>query len=186
MDNVNNANEIDISVIRQAAGGNDRAFEIIYNSLAGKMFSLCLRYADNTEDAEDFFQEGFIKLYRNLSFFRKEGSFEGWARRIFVTTSLDLIRSKKNKEKQEKTGDIKIAENGVYDKMSMDYLLSAIQKLPVTYRTILNLSMIEGFTHKEIGEMIGIEAVASKAKLYKARVMLKKLLGDADILDSFS
>jgi RNA polymerase sigma-70 factor (ECF subfamily) len=185
MDNENNANEIDISVIRQAAGGNDRAFEIIYNSLAGKMFSLCLRYADNTADAEDFFQEGFIKLYRNLSFFREEGSFEGWARRIFVTTSLDFIRSKKAKEKQQ-PGDLKTTENGAYDKMSMDYLLSAIQKLPAMYRTILNLSMVEGFTHKEIGEMIGIEAVASKSKLYKARVMLKKLLGDDDILDSFS
>ena len=183
---VKNANEIDMSVIRQAAEGNDRAFEIIYNSLAGKMFSLCIRYADNTDDAADFFQEGFIKLYRNLPFFRKEGSFEGWARRIFITTSLDLIRSQKNKEKQQEALDIKIAENGVYDKMSMDYLLSVIHKLPVTYRIILNLSMVEGFTHKEIGEMIGIEPIASKAKLYKARVMLKKLLGDADISDSFS
>jgi RNA polymerase sigma factor (sigma-70 family) len=186
MDNVKNVNEIDISVIRQAAEGNDRAFEIVYNSLAGKMFSLCLRYAGNTEDAQDFFQEGFMKLYRKLSFFREEGSFEGWARRIFITTSLDLLKSKKAKEKQQEAGDPKAAKNGAYDKMSMDYLLSAIQQLPVTYRTILNLSVIEGFTHKEIGKMIGMEAIASKARLHKARVMLKKLLGDADILDSFS
>ena len=112
MDPTRNANPVFEVLVEKASRGDERSFQQIYDAIAAKMYSLCLRYAGNTEDANDWFQESFVKLYRHLSAFRGEGSFEGWARRIFVSVCIDGIK-KRNRL-------LPVLPDGVY--MSYDLL----------------------------------------------------------------
>ncbi len=179
-----NGNYIDINavLVKRAAEGDEPAFNQIYNQISGKMYSLCLRYATSPDEANDFFQDGFIKLYKNLSSFRDEGSFEGWARRIFVTTSLDALKKKRIPFADlDENFNIEATNNSVLDKLSLDHLMKIITDLPSGYRTIINLYVIENYSHKEIGEMLGITESGSKSKLHKARTYLKNLLPEAEI-----
>ncbi|NOU38891.1 MAG: RNA polymerase sigma factor [Ferruginibacter sp.] len=177
-----NLSEIDAVLIKRAVEGDETAFNKIYTQLSGKMYSLCLRYASNTEDANDIFQDGFIKLYRNLGAFRNDGSFEGWARRIFVTTSLDALKKKRTQFTDiEENLNAVTTENTVLDKLSLDHLMNIIKDLPAGYRTIINLHIIENYSHKEISEILGITESGSKSKLHKARAYIKKLLPEVEI-----
>jgi RNA polymerase sigma-70 factor (ECF subfamily) len=161
----------------KASQGDDRSFQQLYDAIAGKMYGLCLRYAGNNDDANDWFQEGFVKLFRNLSAFRGDGSFEGWARRIFVSTCIDGIK-KRNlllpalSEHMDRASD----DLSGYDKLTNDDLLRYIRQLPDGYRTVVNLYMIEGYNHKEIGEMLNISEEGSRSQLFRARILLKKML----------
>ncbi|HMR92618.1 MAG TPA: RNA polymerase sigma factor [Chitinophagaceae bacterium] len=162
-------------LLKQAAEGDNRAFKEIYDRIGGKMYSLCVRYAGNTGEAADLFQEGFVKLYRHLNTFRNEGSFEGWARRIFVTTCLDHIKKKKMQLSELTDAIPVVADNHTgFDKLSLDDMMNVVQDLPDGYRTIINLYIIEGYTHKEIAAMFGITESGSKSQLHKARLYLKK------------
>jgi RNA polymerase sigma factor (sigma-70 family) len=174
--------DINAVLVKRAAEGDETAFNQIYNKISGKMYSVCLRYASDTEEANDIFQDGFIKLYRSLGSFRDEGSFEGWARRVFVTTSLDALKKKKIKfsDLDEKV-DFVANDATVLDKLSLDHLMKIIKDLPDGYRTIINLYVIENYSHKEIGEMLGISESGSKSKLHKARTFLKALLPESEI-----
>jgi len=162
-------------LIKQAAQGDNVAFKELYNMISGRMYSLCLRYAANTEDANDLFQEGFIKLYRHLNNYRFEGSFEGWARTIFVTTCLDALKKRKVLF-AEINEDITLESKGISanDKLDMEDLMKIVQQLPDGYRTIVNLYIIEDYSHKEIAGMLGITESGSKSKLHKARNLLKQ------------
>ena len=177
MDPTRNANPFFEVLAEKASRGDNRSFQQIYDAIAGKMYSLCLRYAGNPEDANDWFQEGFVKLYRNLASFRSEGSFEGWARRIFVSTCIEGIK-KRNlllptlPEGVDKAGD----DLTGYDKLTNDDLMKAIRQLPDGYRTAVNLYMVEGYSHKEIGEMLNISEEGSRSQLFRARVLLIKML----------
>lgn len=172
---------INAVLIKKAAEGDDAAFKVLYESISGKMYSLCLRYAVGEEEANDLFQEGFIKLYKHLSTFRNEGSFEGWARRIFITTCLDFLKKKKVRfaDPDEILG-VEADQYNIYDKLSMDDLMKVIQQLPDGYRTIVNLYLIEDFSHKEIADILGITEGGSKSKLHKARTYLKNLWTETD------
>ncbi len=174
--------DINAVLIKRAAEGDESAFNQIYNLISGKMYSLCLRYASNTDEANDIFQDGCIKLYRNLGSFRDEGSFEGWARRIFVTTSLDALKKKRIQFSDlDENLSVAATGNNVLDKLSLDYLMKIITDLPPGYRTIINLYVIENYSHKEIGEMLGITESGSKSKLHKARTYLKNILPESEI-----
>lgn len=164
-------------LIKKAADGDDAAFKQIYNQISGKMYSLCLRYANGEDEANDFFQDGCIKLYRNLNAFRNDGSFEGWARRVFVTTCLDALKKRKIQFADiNENINFNTIESDVIDKLSQNELFKIINDLPNGYRTIINLYIIEGYSHKEIGEMLNISESGSKSKLHKARTFLKNLL----------
>lgn len=163
------------TLTQKAARGDSRSFQQIYDSIAAKMYSLCLRYAGNETDANDWFQEGFVKLYRNLGSFRGEGSFEGWARKIFVGTCIDFI----NKRKIIISGfseevDIPSDHLSAYDKLNAADLMKIIRRLPDAYRTVINLHLVEGYSHKEIGEMLNISEEGSRTQLFRARVLLQK------------
>ena len=169
-------------LIKRASEGDDIAFRQIYDQISGKMYSLCLRYASGNDEANDFFQDGFIKLYKNLENFRNEGSFEGWARRIFVTTCLDALKKKRVQFADlDESINFKANDHNVLDKLSHDELLNIIKDLPDGYRTIINLYVIEDYSHKEIGDMLGISESGSKSKLHKARTYLKNLLPESVI-----
>lgn len=141
------------------------------------MYAVCLRYAGNAEDAQDLLQEGFIKVYRNLHRFRAEGSFEGWIRRVFVNSSIEHFRKKslqlsKVSDKEEDT--IENADTSALDNLAERDIIALIQELSPGYRTVFNLYVVEGYSHKEIADLLGISEGTSKSQLARARSILQK------------
>lgn len=168
------------SLAKAAADGDDEAFKQLYEAISGKMYSLCLRYAGNKSDANDWYQDGFIKLINNLSQFRGDGSFEGWARKVFVGVCIDNIKKKIVPIVPVET-DLNIAiSDSVYDKLSLDDLFKFIQQLPDFARTIINLSLIEGYSHKEIAEVLNMTEEGSRSQLFRARQLMKKIIQAQD------
>ena len=157
--------------------GDRTAQKKLYDSLATKMFAICLRYMGQRDAAEDVLQEGFITLFSRLDSYSGEGSFEGWARKIFVNTALMELRKKDALKMSE---DLETAWNvssdGVSQVQSVGYreLLKLIASLPPGYRTVFNLSVIEGYSHKEIAQTLGITEATSRSQLQRARVMLQE------------
>ena len=150
--------------------------ELLYKKFSPKMYAICLRYAGNTDDAQDLLQEGFIKIYKNLEKFRNEGSFEGWMRRVFVNTSIEHFRRKVNlnsiTENEEK--GIEDSTWNVLDSLAEKDIIQLIQELSNGYRTVFNLYVVEGYSHKEIGDMLGISEGTSKSQLARAKMILQK------------
>ena len=151
--------------------------EELYNRFAPKMYAVCLRYANNSDDAQDLLQEGFIKVYKNIHRFRAEGSFEGWIRRVFINSSIEHLRKKSAKlmtvtEKEE--GTIEDTDITALDTMAEKDIIKLIQELSPGYRTVFNLYVIEGFAHKEIAEQLGISEGTSKSQLARAKSILQK------------
>jgi len=148
----------------------------LYNRFAGKMYAVCLRYAGNAEDAQDLLQEGFIKIFRNLDKFRAEGSFEGWVRRVFVNTSIEHFRKKNYlysiSEKEENV--IEDADITALDNLGEKDIIKLIQDLSPCYRTVFNMYVIEGYSHKEIGNILGISEGTSKSQLARAKAILQR------------
>ena len=148
------------------------------------MYAVCLRYANNSDDAQDLLQEGFIKVYRNLEKFRKEGSFEGWVRRVFVNTAIEHYRRKVNlntiSEKEERT--IEDGAWNVLDHLAEKDIIQLVQELSPGYRSVFNMYVIEGYSHKEIGDIAGISEGTSKSQLARAKAILQKKV--QEFLDS--
>ena len=165
-------------MIDRCIRGDRHMQETLYRKYASKMYGVCLRYSGNTEDANDLLQEGFIKVYDNLKKFRGEGSFEGWMRRIFVNTSIEHFRKR---VKLQNVGEVQ--ENTVedYDLNILDTLaekdiLVLVHELSPGYKTIFNMHVVEGYSHKEIADMLGITEGTSKSQLARAKGVLKKSL----------
>lgn len=135
-----------------------------------------MRYANNADDAQDLLQEGFIKVYRNLDKFRAEGSFEGWVRRVFVNTSIEHFRRKNNlysiTEKEENV--IEDADITALDNLAEKDIINLVQELSPGYRTVFNMYVVEGYSHKEIGNILGISEGTSKSQLARAKAILQK------------
>jgi RNA polymerase sigma-70 factor (ECF subfamily) len=152
--------------------------EMIYRYFAPKMYGICLRFAHNKMEADDILQEGFIKILTKLNDFRYEGSFEGWIRRTIINTAINYyrrnVRNSRFLEIEEFDAPISENEENIFDKISKEELLRLIQELPNGYRTVFNLNVIEGYTHKEIGEMLNISDNTSKSQLTRARSILQK------------
>ena len=158
--------------------GDRKCQQLLYNMFSAKMFGVCLRYANEYNAAQDLLQEGFVKVFKNIEKFRGEGSFEGWVRRIFVNTAIEHYRKQVNLYALHDT-DVKSYE--FYEESALDVLkhedvLKMIQKLSDGYRTVFNLYVIEGYSHKEIGETMGISEGTSKSQLARARYLLQKMI----------
>jgi len=157
--------------------GTQETNELLYKHFAPKMYGICLRFAGNPMDADDILQEGFIKVFTKINDFRNEGSFEGWIRRTFINTAINFYRRNARNHKNEDLEDIEISDHShenIYDKLSREELMDLLQELPIGYRTVFNLNVLEGYTHKEIGEMLGISDNTSKSQLTRARAVLQK------------
>ena len=149
-----------------------RAQELFYRRYAGKMFGVCLRYAGNPMEAEDILQEGFIRTFLNLHHFRFEGSLEGWVRRTMVNTAINHYKKQLKFQKEVELHEaVTFATNqeDALSKLSTEELLGIIQELPPGYRTVFNLYVMEGYTHREIGESLGISENTSKSQFSRAR-----------------
>ncbi|MEO6904964.1 MAG: sigma-70 family RNA polymerase sigma factor [Ginsengibacter sp.] len=158
--------------------GDPQMQRLLYDRFSSIMYGVCLRYSDNTEDANDVMQEGFIKVYKSLSKFRAEGSFEGWVRRIFINTSIEHYRKKVKlynvSEVQENT--IEDNELNALDSLATKDILNIINELSPGYKQVFNMHVIEGYSHKEIAEIIGITEGTSKSQLARAKGVLKKII----------
>jgi RNA polymerase sigma-70 factor (ECF subfamily) len=168
-------------VIAGCIKGERKYQEILYNMFASKMFSVCLRYANEYAGAEDLLQDGFVKVFKNIEKFRSEGSFEGWIRRIFVNNSIEYFRKKANMYVVQETEALtyEYYDDNAINKLMKDDLMKIIQSLSVGYRTIFNLYVIEGYSHKEIGDMLNITEGTSKSQLARARYLLQKKVVEA-------
>ena len=156
---------------------NSKSHELLYKLFAPKMYGICLRFAGNQMEADDILQEGFIKVFTQLKKFRNEGSLEGWIRRTFINTAINYYRKNLKISKFHNIDDIEVAitnEENIYDTLSKEELINLINELPNGYRTVFNLNVIEGYTHKEIGKMLNISDNTSKSQLTRARSILQK------------
>ena len=178
MDNGRNQIINDADLIKGCINNDRRMQEELYTRFAPKMYAVCLRYAGNAEEAEDILQEGFIKIFKKLGSFRSEGSFEGWIRRIFVNTSIEHFRRKTYmqpiSEQEENTMEGKSLS--VLDSLAEKDLIHLIQQLSPGYRTVFNMYVVEGYTHREIGELLGISEGTSKSQLSRAKVILQEMV----------
>ncbi|KAF2518941.1 sigma-70 family RNA polymerase sigma factor [Flavobacterium salilacus subsp. salilacus] len=161
-------------LIKDCQKNNIKAQEQLYRLFAPKLFAVCLKYSRNYEDAQDNMQDGFLLLFRKIEQFQFKGSFEGWARRLMVNNVLQKYRSEGVfelvSENMPEGAEVEIES----DSVSMDFLLSIIQELPDRYRMVFNLYVTDGYSHKEIAEMLGITIGTSKSNLSRARLILKE------------
>jgi len=146
----------------------------LYTLLAPKLFSVCLKYSRNRADAEDNLQDGFLLIFKKIGQFQFKGSFEGWAKRVMVNSVLQKYRTEGIfeivTENMPDEPDIELDA----DEVSMDFLMGIIQQLPDRYRMVFNLYVIDGYSHKEIAEMLSITDGTSKSNLARARMILKE------------
>ncbi|WP_448699157.1 RNA polymerase sigma factor [Mucilaginibacter sp. AW1-3] len=156
---------------------NDRKQqELLYRTLAPKMLAVCMRYAKDKDEAQDILQEGFIKMFNNVHKYRGDGSLEGWIRRIMVHSAISRYRKLKPTvlmedlpEQADRYGSNSYNAHG----LEVNDLLKIIQKLPQTYRSVFNMYAIEGYSHQEIGQVLGISELLSRTNMFRARAILK-------------
>jgi RNA polymerase sigma-70 factor (ECF subfamily) len=154
---------------------NDRkAQEQLYRLFAPKLFTVCLKYSRSYAEAQDNLQDGFILIYKKIEQYNFKGSFEGWAKRIMVNQSLQQYRGISylgiTSDTIADETEIEIDE----DQVSIDYLMKIIQELPDRYRLVFSLYVLDGYSHKEIAELLEINEGTSKSNLSRARHILKE------------
>ena len=151
---------------------------LLYDLYARKMMAVCLRYAPTTFEAEDIMQDAFIKVYANLQSFKKDCPLEFWIRKIVVNTALKHLRSKQLLTVSHEAEEVANVSSDSFSLAgySMDELLGMIQSLAPRYRMVFNLYAIEGYNHKEIGEMLGISEGTSKSQYSRARAILQSII----------
>ncbi len=163
-----------------------KAQKQLYDKYSSKMMGVCLRYSDNVEEAEDVLQNGFIKVFESINKFRGEGSLEGWIRKIMVNSALDNIRRKKARKTNLQLEEVEYKyaiEDTITGKLDSKVLLKMINTLPVGFRTVFNLYAIEGYTHKEIAQQLGISENTSKSQYSRARLHLQKMIKHENVFE---
>ena len=159
----------------------------LFNRYSPKMLSVCYRFAQNREDAEDMLQEGFIKVFTQMHTFQNKGSFEGWVRRIIVHTSINFLKKyKKFTESLDLTSaeNLEVKEESIASIMQSKQVVECIRQLPIGYKTVLNLFAIEGYSHREISILLDIEESTSRSQYTRAKNMLSNILIKKRIIEA--
>lgn len=154
---------------------DERAMKTLYDRYAGRMMSVCLRYMREQNAAEDILQEGFIKVFQHLKEFRNDGPIEAWIRRIMVTTALTALKKSKRVQELSEWRSLIYEEEvrpSVLSQLSAEELVNEIANLPDGFRTVLNLFAIDGYSHCEIGQLLGIRESTSRSQYARARKLL--------------
>ncbi|MEP6682891.1 MAG: RNA polymerase sigma factor [Parafilimonas sp.] len=162
-------------LVKNCLKGNSEAQKNLYNHFAPSMFSVCYRYTKSVADAEDVLQEGFVKVFNNLNRFRYEGELNAWIRRIMVNTALNYL-----KQNKRYSGDLSYEEISLHPVSSENpdinieakELADLIRQLPTGCQIIFNLHAVEGYTHVEVGEMLGIHEGTSRSQYARARSIM--------------
>ncbi len=178
-----------IQIISEIREGNERSFKLLYEAFAPKFKGIAYRYTSDSNIANDMVQESFIKIYKNINSYKGDGNFEGWMKRILVNNCLNYI--KKEKKYVFEIGDALVERpssnwDEAIDVLSFDEIVLLIDKLPLGYKTVFNLSVFEGYAHKEIGKLLGISESASRSQLTKAKSKLKVELNKLNIFSSIA
>lgn len=164
-------------IIDKCRKGDRSAQKKLYDYLAPKMFAVCLRYMGDRMPAEDILQDGFITLFSKLDSYSGEGSFEGWARKIFVNTALMSLRKTdalKLSDDLEEAGNLSSDISTQIQNIGYKEIMKIVMKLPDGYRTVFNMFVVEGFSHKEIAQALNISEVTSRSQLQRARMILQE------------
>ncbi|MGE4586073.1 MAG: RNA polymerase sigma factor [Mangrovibacterium sp.] len=163
-------------LIKDCAAGRTRAQARLYQLFAPRMYGVCLRYSRNVAEAEDNLQDGFIKVFDKIRTFRREGSFEGWVRRIMVNVSLEKFRKQNLLHPVDDLTAFEMPEPSVdvLSGIAADDLMKLIRELSPRYRMVFNLYVFEGMSHREIARELKISEGTSKSNLSRARMILKK------------
>jgi RNA polymerase sigma factor (sigma-70 family) len=154
----------------------------LYETYSSKMYGLCYRYIKDPMEAEDVLVTAFMKVFDKIDQFKSEGSFEGWIRKIVVNESLTHLRRNRSMylETELEQADREPDYDRLSDHLETEDLLNIIQELPAGYRIVFNMYAIDGYSHKEIAEQLGISENTSKSQLSRARVYLQKKLVEHD------
>lgn len=154
----------------------------LFDLYSSKMYGLCYRYVRHVMEAEDILVTAFTKVFERIEQFKGEGSFEGWIRRIMVNEALTYLRKSRAMylETELEQADREPDYDQLSDHLEAEDLLKMIQELPAGYRLVFNMYAIDGYSHKEIAEHLGISENTSKSQLSRARVYLQKLLAEND------
>lgn len=167
----------DQHLVKACLKGDRRAQRTLYEQYKQALFRLCLRYARDKQEAEDFLHESFITIFRDLNQYRGNGPLGGWLRRVTINTALQQLRKQKRLLYPD-TDLSQVAESIVEEDLpplyNMEELISHIQQLPAGYRAVFNLFVVEQYSHKEIAKSLGISVGSSKSQLSKAKAMLRR------------
>jgi RNA polymerase sigma factor (sigma-70 family) len=159
--------------------GNPSAHEKLWKLYSGKMYTVCKRYFERDDDAQDALQEAFIRVFQNLKQWHGEGPLGAWIRRVVVNTSLNLLKSRARMGVQlqvEKLGDLTDNDFNAIGRLNEEDLINLIRQMPEGYRTVFNLYAIEGYAHQEIALMLHVSENTSKTQYHKAKGWLKSRL----------
>lgn len=177
----------DQELVNSCISGNRDAQELLWKLHSKKMMTVCLRYCDSREEAEDVLQDSFIKVFEKLQQWQGTGPLGGWIRTIVVNTTLTYLKSR---SKWRYSTDIETAQNidneeiSALSKLSEESLLTLIATMPPGYKSVFNLFAIEGYSHKEIAEMMEISENTSKTQFLKAKNWLKKNLIELERIET--
>ncbi len=154
------------------------AQKILYESFYPSMYAICLRYAKNAQQAEDILHDGFLKVFKNLHQYQPGTSLKSWIKRIVINSAIDQYRknSRAHLEDIDTVYDLSTVEPGANSKLVEEEILNCVQQLSPTYRTVFNLYIMEGYSHKDISKVLNISESTSRANLVKARSKLRELL----------
>jgi len=170
-------------LIKKLQKGEGKAQKFVYEKYAGSMLGICVRYLKNQMDAEEVMLNGMVKIFQNANQFKNEGSFEGWMKRIVINEALGYLRKKEPLHLAIEKDHIQLAASdaSAESELAVEDLMQMLHELPAGYRTVFNLYAIEGYSHKEIAEMLDINEGTSKSQLSKARALLQKRLVGSEI-----
>lgn len=171
-------------LVKECINGERKAQKALYDMYSRQMMSLCLRYTKDKETAHDLLQEGFLLVFSNIDKFKGDGMLEAWIRKIFVNCALDYLRKYDILKETVDIDDDKISEivdESTISQISATELMDCIKSLPEGFRTVFNLYAVEGYSHKEIGEMHGISENTSRSQYMRARHKLRKMISEKGI-----
>ena len=165
-------------LIALCLNGDRRACKQLFEVYSGRMMALCYRFARDKNEAQDILQEGFVRIFTKLELYSGSGSFEAWMKRVMINTALKYRQRYVVKYNYSDVGDHQIFDQApsALDELSSAEIMQLIQTLPDGYKTVFNLYVVEGYSHKEIAELLGIGESTSRSQLVKARNMLKEKL----------
>lgn len=181
-----NSSALERTLIERCQNGDRDALEQLYDRYAAKLRGICLRYSKSEHEAEDIFQDAFIKILNNLKSYQHKGSFEGWLKRIVINAAIDHIKKYHNFKNHISCDEVNDGERLCAvnpDMLAASELLEIIKKIPSGYNTVFNLFVIEGYTHPEIAGMLNISESTSRSQLSKARNYIKNILRKYDCVN---
>ena len=179
-------NNSEHELVAACKAGKKVAQKRIYELFAGKMLNVCRRYAKDTEHARDLMHDGFIKVFLNIEKFREQSSLQTWITRIMINNSISAIKKEVRRGIKVKIEDVQLREDDVVEfelieqqPITARQVFEKLNELPLGYKTVLSLYVLDGFTHREIGEKLGVTEGTSKSQLAKAKRLLAKILTEA-------